>query len=251
MQLQRNDELGQLARDINELASTLAHNDTVRKRWLADTSHELRTPISILKGELEAMLDGVRPVNKAGIQSLHHETLQLQKLVEDLHELNNADIGGLRYYKQSVDLVALLEEQLQRHRPVFDNAGLQLQLSNHPKILNAWVDSSRLHQLLDNLLNNSLKYTTCPGKVQIKLQQQGNNALLVISDSAPGVPDAALDKLFEHLYRVDNSRNRLTGGSGLGLAICRRIVEGHHGTITASHSELGGITITITLPLNQ
>ena len=251
LELERSDELGQLARDINELANTLNHNEDIRKRWLADTSHELRTQVSILRGEVEAMLDGVRPIIQENIQSLHVEIRQLQKLIEDLHELNNADIGGLRYRKENIDLVALVKDQLDRHRQSFDKHDLNLQYFCEEKSLNAWVDSSRIIQLIDNLLTNSIKYTSKEGTVQIRLKQEKNLAVISISDSAPGVPDDALDKLFDHLYRVDSSRNRQSGGSGLGLAICKRIVEGHNGSIQASHCELGGIAIDITLPLNQ
>lgn len=251
LELQRNDELGQLARDINELSNTLSRNEDIRKRWLADTSHELRTPVSILRGELEAMIDGVRPITQENIQSLHQEIRQLQKLIEDLHELNNADIGGLRYRKETVDLLALIEDQVERHQQNFDACGLKLEFFSEEKTVNAWIDSSRIIQLMDNLLTNSMKYTGEKGAVQIRLKTDKNRAAISISDSAPGVADDALDKLFDHLYRVDSSRNRQSGGSGLGLAICKRIVEGHNGTIKASHSDLGGITIDITLPLNQ
>jgi two-component system sensor histidine kinase BaeS len=134
---------------------------------------------------------------------------------------------------------------------MFDKNKLNLQYYCEQKNINAWLDPSRIIQLMDNLLTNSIKYTSKEGTVQLRLRQENNLAVISISDSAPGVPDDALDKLFDHLYRVDSSRNRQSGGSGLGLAICKRIVEGHHGSIKASHCELGGITIDITLPLNQ
>lgn len=251
LSLQRRDELGQLARDINELSATLAHNDEIRKRWLADTSHELRTPVAILRGEIEAMLDGVRPINADNIRSLHQEIQQLQKLVEDLHELSNADIGGLRYRKGNLNIAALIEQQLERHRPTIREAGLQLEYSSDAPHINAWVDASRINQLVDNLLSNSQKYTAAGGKIIVQLKHGDNELLLSVSDSAPGVPDSALEKLFEHLFRVDSSRNRSTGGSGLGLAICQRIVDGHQGKIKANHANLGGVCISISIPLNQ
>jgi two-component system, OmpR family, sensor histidine kinase BaeS len=247
----RSDELGALARDLNDLSSTLERNEQLRKRWLADTSHELRTPISILKGELEAMIDGVRPTNQEGLESLQQEVMRLQNLVGDLYELSNADIGSLQYRKGEHDLVALLTQQVKLHQASFDAADLGLEFKSDSAELLAWVDDTRIIQLVRNVLANSLKYTSAGGKVSVELTQQGSDALISVSDTAPGVPDEALTHLFEHLYRVETSRNRRTGGSGLGLAICKKIVEAHHGTIQARHSDLGGVSIEICLPLDQ
>lgn len=247
---QRNDEIGQLARDFNHLNKTLEQNELARKRWLADTSHELRTPIAILRGELEAMLDGVRPIGAQFIQSAHQEVMHLGKLVDDLHELSNADIGGMKYKMAEVDMSELLEECCFNHRSRFQDQNLDLIL-NAVDGLEVWGDETRLTQLVHNLLNNSLKYTDKEGRTQVSLSVTDDCICLRIEDTAPSVPDEALPYLFDYLYRVEESRNRRTGGSGLGLAICQRIVEAHQGNIHAEHSSLGGLAVIVSLPIRK
>lgn len=245
---ERGDELGALARDFNELALTLAANDTSRKRWLADISHELRTPLAILRGELDAILDGVRPANQAQLQSLQQEVQHLTRLVDDLHALTTADIGGLQYRKSECDIAELAREQCLSHQQRFERADLKLIVDIPAREIEIFGDEDRLRQLLDNLLDNSRKYTQAGGEVHVRLSAGETGVELSIDDSAPGVPSAALPKLFDHLFRVEDSRNRATGGSGLGLAICQRIVAAHQGTISAMPSALGGLAIRVQLP---
>ncbi|MEH6558779.1 MAG: ATP-binding protein [Oceanicoccus sp.] len=246
----RADELGQLARDFNDLANTLDNNETSRKRWLADISHELRTPLSILRGELEAIIDGVRSMNEKNVFSLHQEIIQLQLLIEDLYQLSNSEIGGLRYDKTQVDLCSFINTISEQHRHKIETAGLTLELDTPKTPLPIWGDKNRLNQLINNLLDNSQKYTESNGNITVSTRRDQSTAIITISDSSPGVSDNSLPFLFDHLYRVDSSRNRNTGGSGLGLAICRQIVSAHGGTITASHSHLGGLAIEIRFPID-
>jgi two-component system sensor histidine kinase BaeS len=248
--IDRADELGQLARDFNELANTLGNNETSRKRWLADISHELRTPLSILRGELEAIIDGVRSMNEKNVFSLHQEIIQLQLLIDDLYQLSNSEIGGLRYEKTQVDLCSFINTISEQHRHKIETAGLTLTLDTPKTSLPIWGDKNRLNQLINNLLENSQKYTESNGKITVSIHRDQSTAIITINDSGPGVPDKSLPFLFDHLYRVDSSRNRNTGGSGLGLAICRQIVSAHGGTITASHSHLGGLAIEIRFPID-
>jgi two-component system, OmpR family, sensor histidine kinase BaeS len=244
----RRDELGELARDFNELALALAANESSRKRWLADISHELRTPLAILRGELEAMLDGVRPLDPDNLQSLNQEIQHLSRLVDDLYALTAADIGGLQYRKVDCDIAELWREQCDAHVSRFAAAGLKLQPQIPNEEILLYGDEDRLQQLLDNLLDNSRKYTAAGGEVRVALRRLNDGIELLVEDSAPGVPLNALPKLFDHLFRVEDSRNRRTGGSGLGLAICQRIVAAHHGTIAAELSGLGGLCIRVLLP---
>jgi len=244
------DELATLARNFNDLAATLEQNEDSRKRWLADISHELRTPLAIVKGEIEAMEDGIRPLDKAGLQSLSEEVAHLQKLINDLNELTNAEIGALRYQKSALDLTLLLSQSVERHQIILDKEGLLVNIQCSNKPLMVWADETRLNQLFDNIFTNCLKYTDAPGKVFVSLTKNKQKAEIIIEDSAPAVPESALAKLFEHLYRVESSRNRKTGGSGLGLALCKNIVHAHQGSIEAFSSKQGGLAIKITLPLN-
>jgi len=247
------DELGQLAEDFNTLALTLEQNRRARQQWIADISHELRTPLAVLQGELESVQDGIRPLNKASLDSLHSEVSQLNALVNDLHELSLTDMGALVYEKEQVNLSEIIEQSFEMHRPMANKLNLRLTL----RIDSAQPDQSilmlgdpiRLQQLFDNLLQNTCRYTDNGGELQVYVKENGGNTVHIEwFDSAPGVSDHDLDHLFDRLYRVERSRNRSKGGSGLGLAICKNIVQAHEGTITASHSPLGGLKITIIFP---
>lgn len=245
----RRDELGQLARDFNRLAHTLASHEASRRQWVADISHELRTPLAILRGEIEAMLDGVRPIDRSGLLSIQEEMLHLGKLVDDLHLLSQAEIGGLRYQMQGLELGDLLRAGEPRWRDRLAERHMTLQMKSPERRIQVEGDTTRLLQVLDNLVDNAAKYGRDQGALQIRAWQEGDRAVLLLEDDGPGVPAEALPHLFEHLYRVESSRNRQAGGSGLGLAICKRIIEAHRGTILALPSERGGLQIRLTLPL--
>jgi len=255
------DEVGQLAQDFNQLALTLARNEQIRREYMADISHELRTPLAVLRGELEAMEDGIHPVTPEGLRMLQAEVGMLSQLVTDLHELALADIGALTYHKAELDLSAFLAEVADAWRPRCEGAGLRLalQLSATPLVLPA--DEARLRQLMNNLLDNALRYTDAAPEaapdaapdagalLRLSLRGVDGQAEIAVEDSPPGVPDALLPRLFERFFRVERSRGRASGGSGLGLAICQSIVQAHGGSIEARHSPLGGLGIHIRLPL--
>ncbi|MDR0781257.1 MAG: HAMP domain-containing protein [Pseudomonadales bacterium] len=247
-----NDELGQLASDFNTLALTLEQNRSARQQWIADISHELRTPLAILQGELESMQDGIRPLDKDSLDSLHHEILHLSTLVKDLHELSLSDLGALVYAKGRVNLSEILEQAVDLQQQLAARHGIKVSLNiESPKAdgtIEMLGDPNRLQQLFDNLLTNSFRYTDAGGELHITLRQEHDSVVIEWCDSTPGVSDADLGHLFERLYRVETSRNRAKGGSGLGLAICQNIVQGHEGSITASHSPLGGLKLTIVFP---
>ena len=246
--IQRAGEVGELIDNMNRLADALEKNRTSRQRWLADLSHELRTPVTVLRGELEAVQDGVRPLDSARINSLHNEILHLGKLLDDLHDLALADAGALRYRVEDINLSALVRSSTQAFQPLLAQKNQALSLQLPATDLHVTGDAVRLRQLLDNLLNNSHKYTHGDGQIRVSLAGDTQQVTLVVEDSAPGVGDEQLPRIFDYLYRVDSSRNRASGGAGLGLAICQRIAEGHGGHLQAAPSSLGGLRITLTLP---
>lgn len=249
------DEIGKLARDINRLALTLEKNLTARRQWLAEISHELRTPVAVLRGELEAIQDGVKALDAAAVASLHAEALRLGRLIDDLHELTVSDVGALDYRFEPLDLREILSDRLAAARNVAEALSVEAVLGEKPAPIEG--DRQRLGQLVDNLLQNSLRYTEAGGRVRIALSRGDHRIVVDWSDSAPGVDDEHLPRLFEPLYRVDASRRRdgrlgegsgTADGSGLGLAIVRKIVEAHGGEVTAGHSALGGLSVRIELP---
>lgn len=242
------DTFATLRQDVKQLADALAQHQQARQQWTADIAHELRTPVSILLGELEAIEDGVRVADAKAMHSLRSECQRLKRLIDDLYQLSLSDAGALNYRFEPIDLTQLLAGFLPTQAHALEAKGLRLKWELPDQGAMVQGDAERLQQLLGNLLSNSGRYTDAPGHVQVRLQRLGRKLRLQIEDSAPGVPDAALPRLFERLYRVETSRNRERGGAGLGLAIAERIVAAHKGRITARHASLGGLAIDIELP---
>jgi len=246
------DELGQLAADFNAMAETLEKYEGMRRQWIADIAHELRTPLSILLGEIEALKDGVRAVNPDSLVSLHSEARHLSKIVNDLHELSLADTATLSIKKEPIDPVAVLNKTLNHFKQRFteNQIAIENHLEDQPPII-IIGDADRLQQLFSNLLENTLHYADAPGTLQIGQGRGANQWVLFFEDSGPGVPEDALDHLFDRLYRVDRSRSHTKGGSGLGLSICKSIVNGLGGEIRATNAASGGLRIEIEFPFNQ
>lgn len=247
LNLQRQDELGELTASMDSLAHALHQASQARERWLADISHELRTPVAVLRGEIEAMEDGVHPLSRENLGLLLQQVMYLNQLLDDLHDLALADAGVLRYRMTELDMAQLVRDATGSAMPRFEAAGLYLTVEA-PRRTMVQGDPLRLRQLLDNLLNNSLKYTQAPGEVQVLLQHDNDQVRVIVQDSAPGVGAEDLPRLFDYLFRLEGSRSRATGGAGLGLSICKRIAEAHRGNIVADHSPLGGLKIVVTLP---
>lgn len=243
------DEVGRLADDFNHLAFTLEKNEQMRRTFMADVSHELRTPLAILRGEIEAMEDGVRPLSIETVKSLQAEAMLLQKLVDDLYDLSLSDLGALTYRKVYLDVTSVLQMAADVFRPRFVERGLTLDLQIPEQPLTILADENRLQQMVNNLMENMVRYTEAGGRVQIGCRQQDNEVVIDFQDSKPGVVPEHLPRLFERFFRTDSARSRANGGAGLGLAICRNIVEAHGGRIVAQPSPLGGLWITVSFPL--
>lgn len=250
IRIKGSDELADLGRDFNHLASTLEHMREARKKWVADTAHELRTPVAILRGEIEAMQDGIIKVTPDSLASLQQETLHIARLIDDLNQLSMHDVGNLNYQMEDVEVLDILEQSVSAMQRQFEDAGLDIELqAPHKSKLRITGDTDRLHQLFANLMNNTLKYTNAPGKLTIKLTKEQKQAVICFEDTPPGVSEEDLPKIFDQFFRVENSRNRATGGRGLGLAICTNIVDGHQGTINAYPAPSGGLGIKVVFPL--
>ena len=243
------DELGQLAENFNAMARTLENYERMRRQWLTDISHELRTPLAVLRGEIEAILDGIREPTPDNLSSLHGEILRIGKIVEDLHFLSMADADRLQLNRQRVSPATILDPIVVAFRPRFERGGLQLELKLD-ETETAWIDgdADRLTQAFNNILDNALKYVAPPGALAIIGRTEKNQVRLSFRDTGPGVPEEALGLVFDRLFRVDASRSRNTGGSGLGLSICRDIIENHGGRIWAENNAGGGLIIEIALP---
>lgn len=248
--LKRSDELGRLAKDFDKLAAVLEANRRTQQRWVADISHELRTPLAIIRGELQALEDGVREFNDRSLNSLVVEVERFSRLVNDLYDLSRAEAGDLNYRMESLNLIDVLQHSVDSFGPRFREKGLHLSCSADDQALRVMGDPARLSQLISNLLENSLRYTDTPGCTEIHCAGTSSGLIsIAIEDTAPGVPNDALERIFDRLYRVEDSRNSIHGGGGLGLAICKAIVEAHQGNIQAVQTERGGLKIEVLLPI--
>ena len=241
-----NDELGELATSFQSLAENLKNNKITREQWITDISHELRTPISVLRSELEAIQDGIRQPNENNVNSMHHQVMGLGRLIDDLYQLSKSDSGAYQMEVLNIPLDTLLTRVVSRFEHRANEKGIDIELLIDDKALISG-DENMLDQLWTNIFENSLRYTDAPGVIRWTMMAKGNQVIICCEDSSPSVEDAHLPKLFDRLYRVDKSRSRLYGGSGLGLSICKNIVNMHDGNIVAKRSDLGGLMIEITL----
>jgi two-component system sensor histidine kinase BaeS len=244
------DELGRLAENFNAMAATLEDYERMRRQWLTDISHELRTPLAVLRGEIEALQDGVRDPSPNNLTSLHTEILRINKLVEDLHLLSRADSDKLSMNKQLIAPCDILKATVESYRTRLSQCGItaEMKLSGLARVP-IKGDADRLAQVFTNILENACRYVQSTGLIEVSGHVDAHELTIYFQDSGPGVPDDALPRLFDRLYRVDASRSRESGGSGLGLSICLQIIEGHSGRIWADKSTLGGLSIGITLPI--
>lgn len=244
------DELGKLTEDFNTLAETLEKNEAARRKWVEDITHELKTPLTLMGGEIEAVRDGVRELTPETLELLAADLSRLDTLVDDLKALWQSEACELGMAREPVPLESVLSLSVERFREEFAAKGIVLEedLDAHAVVSG---DKERLGQVFDNILVNSLRYTRSPGEVRVGMILRDTSVVVDIQDTAPGVSEAEMEKIFQRLYRVEPSRNRALGGAGIGLAVCRNIVVAHGGTILAGGSPFGGLRITLELPLAE
>jgi signal transduction histidine kinase len=242
-------ELGELANSFNSMADNLENTQRLRRNMVADVAHELRTPLSNLKGYLEAISDGVVQPDEATIHSLNEEAVSLSHLVEDLQELSLSDAGELKMTAQPEDISRLIKETVTAIQPKAAAKNLTITADLPATISPVNIDSHRIKQVLYNLLDNAIAHTPKDGKITVTACEQEGMVFVSVADTGEGIPAEDLPMIFERFYRVDKSRARATGGSGLGLTIAKRLVEAHGGTIKAESQAGNGSTFTFTLPI--
>ena len=239
----RRDEIGELGRAFNRMADRREQLEEGRRQMVSDVSHELRTPLANVRGWVEAARDGVVPPDQELMASLHEESLHLQRLVDDLHDLALADAGELRLEPEVVELAVFLDQVVSSFGAAAAQAGVDLVTSCPPEA-RVRADPVRLRQAVANLVANAIRHTPRGGRVTLR----GDDGLVEVLDNGEGIPAGDLSGVFERFRRVDPSRSRATGGSGLGLAIVRQIAEAHGGTATARSEPGEGTSISLTLP---
>lgn len=245
------DELGQLSMDFNRMADTLERYEFMRKQWITDISHELRTPLAVMRAEIEAVQDGIREMGGETLKSLHSEVMLLSRIVDDLHSLSVIDSNVLSMRIQNINPVEIAVNVITAFKSRFAQAGIEvLQIPDGSPKIRVMGDPERLAQVFSNILENTLKYTDSPGTLRTSFSIEGNELHIIFEDSPPGVPAISMPYLFERLYKTDISRSRQKGGSGLGLSISKGIIEAIKGRIIAESSDLGGLKISIILPIS-
>ncbi|MBN1249582.1 MAG: HAMP domain-containing protein [Anaerolineae bacterium] len=243
------DELGRLAQSFNRMAASLEQTEALRSELIGNVAHELRTPLSSIKGYMEGLIDGVLPAEPETFQQVQREAERLQQLVQDLQELSRVEAGALELKLRPTPVSQLVETVSARLIRQFEDKGVTLATDVPPDLPLVQVDEGRIGQVLLNLVGNALQYTPTGGSVSIHAHRRGDAVVLVVEDTGIGIAPEHLPHLFERFYRVDRSRSRAGGGSGIGLTIARHLVRAHGGEIEASSPGRGqGSVFSITLP---
>ena len=242
------DDLASLIEHFNHMTETLEKNDNERRGMLADIAHELRTPLSVLRGRLEGIVDGVYAPNEVNIAQALEETYLLERLVEDLRLLTLAETRQLHFEPKETELVELLNKARTLFEPQAAIKSVTIELETEEKIATVMVDSQRFEQVIGNLIGNALRYAQGGGKIILNLQKLDTATLIKVIDNGPGVPEAELPFIFDRFWRGEKSRARVSGGAGLGLAISKQLIEAQGGQISAANRPEGGLEVTVTLP---
>jgi two-component system sensor histidine kinase BaeS len=236
-------DVRRLAGTFNEMIARLESNEEQRRRLLADVTHELRTPLSIIRGNVEGMLDGVYPRDDEHLGPIVEETKQMARLLDDLHTLATAEAGVLRLHRESVELGELIDDVIGAFAPGAVERQITL-TARIPDLAEADLDPIRLRQVLENLLANALRYTPPGGEIRIEVSSSSDAVSFAVTDSGPGVPPESLATMFDRFAKSADS-----GGSGLGLAIAKSLVEAHGGAIVSENRPEGGLTVRFTVPV--
>lgn len=246
------DEVGQLAGAFNQMSKSLAENQVLRKKLFADIAHELKTPLTIIQGNLEGILDGVIEANPDQFKSLLEETVHLNRIITDLRDLSLAEAGQLPLEKTPTDINSLISRSVQMLQPLAEakQIALRQRLETVPE---TQVDAGRMTQVIYNLLTNAIRYTPEQGIVSIAsslVSENGSEWIRIqVQDTGIGIKEEDLLFIFDHFYRADASRDRKSGGAGLGLAIVKQLVERHQGYVSVSSVPGKGTLFAIFLPI--
>lgn len=235
------DEIAALSADFNRMAEVLETQESLRKRSITNLAHELRTPLSVMRGELEGMMDGVIPIDHAQLASLHEETGRLQRMLEGIEDLAQAQASSLSLRRERLPLKPFLEGILGRMATGARDKGVLLRLDCGPEETGSF-DPERMSQVVLNLLSNALKATGNGGRITVRAGTRGGETVLEVADTGGGIDPKDLPHVFERFFRASD------GGLGLGLAIVKELVAAHGGTIGIDSTPGTGTTVQVTLP---
>lgn len=236
-------DLRNVARAFNAMTARLEATETTRRTFLADVTHELRTPLSVIRGQAEGIADGVYPADSEHLAPILAATTALERLVEDLRTLTLTEAGALRLTKEAIDLDGLILDAVNAFGPQAQAGGITLavEAAGLPPVT---ADPVRLQAVLSNLLTNAIAHTPRGGEVRVQASRSDGSVEVSVADTGTGIPAELLPRVFERFAKGPESR-----GSGLGLAIARDLVEAHGGQIAAENRSGGGAVLRFALPL--
>jgi signal transduction histidine kinase len=238
-------DLRSLSESFNEMASALERSDRERRDMLADIAHELRTPLSVIRGRLEGIVDGIYSENGSQVSMALEQAYLLQRLVDDLRLLTLAETRQLQFDKRKVNIGDVMERILEMFSAEAEEKNISLSFPEKDGDLSAFVDPQRFEQVVSNLIGNSLRYVPEGGRIWVTANETPDGVLMTVNDNGPGMPNEDLPFIFDRFWRKEKSRSRASGGTGLGLAIARQLIEAQDGIINARNLPEGGLQIEI------
>jgi len=243
------DEIADLSASFNVMTAELKRLEDAKKQIIADSAHELRTPVTLIQGTIEAMIDGIFPLDVATLESVHEETIRLSRLIDTLRELEIIESGKLVLTLEPIDAVELLNKTAALFAASAKEKNIQLKVESPACVLSIKADYIRIGEAVYNLVSNAIKYTQAGGTVRLRVLGDSNLGLVrfCVDDSGPGIPVEERERIFGRFYRIDKSRSAVGGGRGLGLAIAGEIAKAHGGGISVGDSDLGGASFVLTL----
>jgi two-component system OmpR family sensor kinase/two-component system sensor histidine kinase BaeS len=241
-------DLGTLGTAFNQMSASLQTAEKQRQALTADIAHELRNPLAIQRAHLEAIEDGLYPLDQENLALITEQNRHLTHLVEDLRTLALADAGELALDKQKVDLRKICQETLVRFKPQAKRKQIELSGNCLDEPLFVEADEKRLQQIQDNLMQNALRYTPNGGKIILTILDKSDRAEMRFYNNGPCISEQEMRLLFERFYRGDKARDRASGGTGLGLSIARKLAEAHDGSLRAENHPVEGVTFILSLP---
>ncbi|MBN2653297.1 MAG: HAMP domain-containing protein [Spirochaetales bacterium] len=242
-------EIAELADSFNKLTAELEKKDRLTRNLVADVSHELMTPLTVLEGNLRAIIDDVYDLDKDEIGHLYERTTHMIRLVKDLRELTNAEIGNINLKGEVTEVTRMVRKLAESYSTICDDHGITIEAEVPSYLINCWIDRKRFFQVMDNLIGNAIRYTPEGGKISLNVELIGDTAIISVIDTGVGISKDKLTAIFRRLYRINPDERSDLGHSGLGLAISRAIIEKMNGSIFAkSEGEGMGTTFSIMLP---
>jgi len=242
------DEVGRLAEAFNAMATSLERAEQLRRNLVADVAHELRTPIAVLRADLEALQDGVYEPTAERLAALQEETDLLARLVADLHDLSLAEAGQLTLERRPIDLAQVCQQAVTGMSSQASSRGVSLTLGDVDVGSVSVVDPDRIGQMLRNLISNAIRHTPAGGSITLDCRREGQSNVIAVRDTGQGIKPEDLPHVFERFYRGEKSRSRATGGAGLGLAIVKQLAEAHGGQVWVESTPGHGATFYVRLP---